>query len=226
MNIAAYTGVFYGYHLHVAEISKNGTQTEMKSRWLVAKTCLCFIVGVFVAISVCPDADGQQRTLTPQAILKKTAEVYASCSSFQDVGLVVTTFEESTGQRVESQPFKLFFSRPTRFRFEWVDFNQKKNGLLNVVWSNGEAAFTYWEPDRYEKTQSLKLGIAGASGVSSGAAHTMPSLLMPQMRMWAVTDLSGSALVGDQFNSSMSPGKTLGLRRLHRAGHWLSSGSD
>lgn len=171
----------------------------MKIGPLMTRAWLCVVVSLLMLPSLASGGDRQHKGPTPQAILKKTAEVYASSSSFQDVGLVMTTFQESTGERIEKQPFKLFFRRPNRFRFEWLDFSLQGNGRLNVVWSNGKAVFAYWEPDRYEKKASLKIGIAAAAGVSSGAAHTIPTLLMPQIGSSALTELTTLVLVGDEL---------------------------
>jgi outer membrane lipoprotein-sorting protein len=151
--------------------------------------------GSFLPAEVC----AQQRSTSPQVILKKSAERYAALSSYQDVGVVIITTDEGTSGRIEKQPFKLFFNRPNQFRFEWLDYGSQKNGRLRVVWSEGNDTFTYWEPDKYEKEESLEMGIAGATGVSSGAAFHTPRLLMPEMGGWAMTDLKKTALVGEEM---------------------------
>lgn len=142
---------------------------------------------------------GQTRKLTPEVILKKTAARYATYSSYSDVGVVITTYDEATRGRIEKQPFSLFFNRPNRFRVEWLDYDLQKDGRKNVVWSNGEATFVYWEPKTFEKKQSLEMGIAAAAGVSSGAAYTIPRLLIPEIEGWALNDLKKPTLVGEEI---------------------------
>lgn len=133
------------------------------------------------------------------------AQSYASCSSYQDTGVVETTYDETTSGRIEKKPFKTYFQRPALFRFEWIDYSPYKNGRVNIVWSNGKDTFTYWEPDRYEKDESLVMGIAGATGVSSGAAHTLSRLLMEEiMSGFALTDLTDLSIVGsEQFEGEL-----------------------
>lgn len=141
---------------------------------------------------------GQQKTLTAAAILNRAARNYAGFSSYQDVGTVETTYDEGMSGHIERMPFKIYFTRPNLFRFEWTDFSSYKDGRTNVVWSNGKESFSYWEPDRHEKEESLGMGIAGASGVSSGSAQTIPYLLMAQMSGFNLTKLTKLSLVGTE----------------------------
>src|SRR5437870_3626262 len=80
---------------------------------------------------------GQGRKLDAQTLITRVAQKYQSLSSYQDDGVVISTYDEATSGRIEKQPFKLFFRRPSRFRVEWLDYNLQKQGRNNVVWSNG-----------------------------------------------------------------------------------------
>jgi len=152
------------------------------------------------SVFFCSNAiEGQTRKLKPEAILKQTAARYAKYSSYQDDGLVITTYSEATGGQIDKRPFKLFFSRPNRFRFEWLDYYLQNSGRLNVVWSDGADTFGYWEPDRYEKKESLEMGIAGATGISGGSAYTIPRLLMPTIDGWVLTELTKTNLAGKEI---------------------------
>jgi outer membrane lipoprotein-sorting protein len=103
---------------------------------------------------------------------------YAQANSYQDEGVVETATHEETSGRIEKMPFKTYFKRPKLFRFEWIDYFPWKDGRKKVVWSNENDTFTYWEPDTYEKEEELSLAIAGATGISRGAAHKVPTLLL------------------------------------------------
>lgn len=144
-------------------------------------------------------ADAQKYRLTPQAILARMSDAYAQCASYQDTGVVESTYHEATSGRIEKMPFKLYFKRPNLLRFEWTDYNPWKNGRTSIVWSNGKEAFTYWEPDRYEKDETLDSGLAGATGVSRGAAHTVPRLLMREtISGFTLTELKNLTLAPDE----------------------------
>jgi outer membrane lipoprotein-sorting protein len=143
------------------------------------------------------NAHAQQR-VSAKAIVKRMTARYASLSSYQDEGVAVTTYDEPTGGRIEKLPFKTFFIRPELFRFEWLDYFLAKPGRMFVIWSNGKEAFTYWEPDRYEKSDSLALAIAGATGVSRGSAYTVSTMLIPEYAGFRPTELVGLKLVGEE----------------------------
>jgi outer membrane lipoprotein-sorting protein len=121
-------------------------------------------------------------------ILNNMVRMYSRLASYQDEGILITTIDEPTGGTIEKMPFKTFFKRPKLFRFEWTDFTITKLGQLHVIWFNGKEAFTYWEPDLYEKNESVGLAIAGATGISSGTATTVSDLLMPD-------EVGGSSLL-------------------------------
>ena len=122
-----------------------------------------------------------QTSLKPNAtsILNNMFRVYSRSTSYQDEGILVTTRDEPTGGTIEKMPFKTFFKRPNLFRFEWTDYGATKLGRTKMIWFDGKQAFTYWEPDYYEKEESLNLAIAGVSGVSDEAVNTVSDLLMP-----------------------------------------------
>lgn len=143
-------------------------------------------------------AVSQESKLSPRLILKRMAENYAACSSYQDTGVHETTYHEATSGRIEKMPFKLYFKRPNLLRFEWIDYAPWRDGRTKIVWSNGSETFTYWEPDTYEKDESLSMGIAGATGISRGAAHTIPSLLLEEIGGFELTDLTDLSLVGEE----------------------------
>lgn len=120
-------------------------------------------------------------------ILNNMFRVYSRIASYQDEGILVTTNDEPTGGTIEKMPFKTSFKRPNLFRFEWTDYGITKLGRTKMIWFNGKEAFTYWEPDSYEKEESLSMAVAGATGISSRTVNTISDLLLPD-------ELGGSSL--------------------------------
>jgi len=132
----------------------------------------------FVALSLVTVGQEKKDAPTAEEIVKKMAAKYAECRTYQDTGVVETTGFDKDGkkERVARIPFSLHFSRPSKFRFEWThEFIGKRK---RVVWSDGKTAYTYWEPDRYVETMTLRMAIAGATGVSRGSAQAVPGLLI------------------------------------------------
>jgi hypothetical protein len=113
-------------------------------------------------------------------ILERMAAVYAKCESYQDSGCVTTIFIQDDGQRTNKRPFSTTFVRPARFRFEFKDSFDGHNWHRYVVWANGADVRTWWDiRPGVVQPPSLSLGLAGATGVSGGSAHTVPALLIP-----------------------------------------------
>lgn len=133
----------------------------------------------FSAVAADPAAtDG----LTPEQILARMAATYATCKSYHDTGVVTNDFgPHSAGdhfpRHVVVKPFRTAFVRPDRFRFEYDDPTPEQR---YVIWASGDEVRTWWHlKPGVEKPASLDEALAGATGVSSGSAHTVPALLLP-----------------------------------------------
>ena len=135
--------------------------------------------------------------LTAQQILERMATSYATCKSYRDAGVVTNDFGLRAGagatypRHIDVKPFRTAFVRPERFRFEYDDSTPEKP---YIVWANAEAVRTWWYVKPGAEAQpSLSDALAGATGVSSGSAHTIPALLLPDRiggrKLTAMTDL-------------------------------------
>ena len=130
--------------------------------------------------------------ITPQEIIEAMRAAYASCASYRDRGNVRTDYFAPSGAptRSEDLPFSTVFQRPDRFRYEF----RGETGGRYIVWREGAAVRTHWDLiGRDERPESLVLALAGATGVSAGSAHTVPSLLLPdefeEDALWRFVDL-------------------------------------
>ena len=90
------------------------------------------------------------------------------------------------------KPFRTAFVRPDQFRFEADDPDPEKP---YVVWAKGDEVRTWWHVrPGVQKPPSLARGIAAATDVSGGSAHTIPTLLLPGQiggrSMASLTDLT------------------------------------
>jgi outer membrane lipoprotein-sorting protein len=144
------------------------------------RTSRCLALVVAILSCGLPAMAQPKRTTDVTRILNNMLSKYSRLASYQDEGILVTTIDEPTGGKIEKMPFKTFFKRPNLFRFEWTDFGITKLGRTKLIWFNGKEAFTYWEPDSYEKEESLSLAVAGATGVSYGTVHTISDLTMQE----------------------------------------------
>jgi len=114
--------------------------------------------------------------LTAADILQRMATVYATCASYRDEGRVEVTFTRTEKPRVVTKIVRTAFVRPHRFRFEYEQDGERQL----IVWRRGDEVRSWWiVSGRTRKSRSLDLPLAGATGISNGAAHAVPSMLLP-----------------------------------------------
>lgn len=139
---------------------------------------------------------------TAQQIIQRMGQTYASCKSYRDTGTVTSVYHEPQVEGMQSVThFQTAFARPDRFRFGYS--TSREAGVLSdrmIVWTSKGKVHTWWNVEPKVTTEeSLSMAIAGATGVSSGSAHTVPRLLMPnKVSGWPLTELSSPKLVGTE----------------------------
>jgi outer membrane lipoprotein-sorting protein len=142
--------------------------------------------------------------LEAQDVLERMASAYAGCRSYRDSGVVTTVFISTGGtqmsqRRTVVKPFTTAFVRPDRFRFEYRHGDDEDQEIAYIVWRKGREVLTWWYVGRgVEKSKSLNLALAGATGVSGGAAHNVPVLLLPkEVSGWRATDMADAKRIED-----------------------------
>jgi len=112
----------------------------------------------------CVEVLGSSR-IAPQDLIRRVCRKYASFQSYEDEGVVETTYDDLTRSNSEKMPFKVLFRRPGLFRFEWLDYYLWKDGKLTVLWRNANDTFLYQQPDIYEKKNRNSNGYLRWRGV-------------------------------------------------------------
>ena len=156
------------------------------------------LVGVLV---IAVTAGAQDQNPTPEIILSRMAARYATVRSYQDTGVVLLHWQDKATP--DEVLFKTYFVRPDRFRFEWITHHPypplRHLKTFHVVWSNDAGSYTYWDkPSIKERNSELNMAVAGATGVSSGSAHTVPRLLTDKITGFALTDLQSLTVIGQE----------------------------
>jgi outer membrane lipoprotein-sorting protein len=129
------------------------------------------------------------------------AAQYTNASSYQDTGVVMDVKSGADSQGTVDIKFKTYFVRPNFFRFEWIDrdvvtFEER----LNVVWDDGKQTFRYysWDDPAVEREENIGMGLAGATGISRGSAHTVATLLMEEVGGFRLTEVTGLSVLGEE----------------------------
>ncbi len=112
-------------------------------------------------------------------ILRAVESAYRKLSSYEDSGVVESFVERKASTPHKSTTsFSISFSRPDHVRLEWTIAGFDGQPLKSQLISDGQETIASWEwKQEYRRGANLRMGIAGATGVSSGAANTITRLL-------------------------------------------------
>ncbi len=141
---------------------------------------------------------------TPDAtqLLREVQAKYASLQSYSDVGEVHSTLTRSASDGSASaaadQPSQI---PPTSFSIKLARFQMYKvvwtqHGEKGALWSDGGYRFVSMPGMKYEP-QSTEMAFAEASGVSGGAANTIPSIFF-NFPGNAVNSIEGATITGEE----------------------------
>ena len=145
------------------------SHTKLNSVLVIAAGIL--FAGGRPAVVLAGDDAGRQ--LAPGEILKRAQAKYASLDSYSDEGKTVASVSGTT----ITTTFTIKMARPNLYRIEWVQssspsFSATKTST-NAVWSAGQGDFLEMGFG-VQKQSSLEMALAGATGISGGAAATIP----------------------------------------------------
>ncbi|MEO8574699.1 MAG: DUF2092 domain-containing protein [Pyrinomonadaceae bacterium] len=140
-------------------------------------------------------AQAQTRTSTGDQIIQKMSAQYASVKSYQDVGVIQDGSKNST---IKVNEFKTYFVRPNLIRFEWEDADDRDK-FSSIFWSDGKGVFSFYNFSKdLEKEESISSAVAGATGISRGAAHTVTRLLSTDVGGFSLTEMSRIILLSQE----------------------------
>lgn len=153
--------------------------------------------------------------MTAHDIIRAMGEVYSGCRTYSDTGSVRTEFHSGSHRDHETvRPFRTAFVRPDRFRFQYSDReSDRPDTVCFVVAVNGPRLEEWWGYGEGEASESLSMALAGATGVSGGSAHTVPTLLMPDQ-------ISGRRLTDPAEFTRLEDGESDGVG-CYRISRWL-----
>jgi len=124
-------------------------------------------------------AFSQTKTPSAEVIVEKMLARYTAFSSYEDSGVIETVTDGPLPTRSTDIVFKTYFTRPQKLRFEWFLHSVLASPGKSVVWSDGVKFFSAYNFDdgKIETNESLRMTIAGATGVSRGSVNTAYDLL-------------------------------------------------
>lgn len=116
---------------------------------------------------------GSGDALSAGEVFKKAQEKYASLTSYSDEGKTVATLNSTT----ITHTFTIRLARPNLYRIEWKQNSESSFSTTKTkaqaVWSAGEGDFLEMGSGA-QKLGSQEMALSSATGISGGAAATIP----------------------------------------------------
>ena len=162
------------------------------------------IVLVMTLVLVVPLSFGED--MTAAQILENSSAAYKELETYKAQGTVVSSVEMDAGKVTVETSFTLLLKKPNLYLITW---SQKSEGLpetqSGAVWNDGSQRCLYMSTAKaYCPMDSDEMALGAATGVSGGAAITIPSLFLsyaaeypqPFARLTNPT-VKGSEKIGD-----------------------------
>jgi outer membrane lipoprotein-sorting protein len=148
----------------------NGTlkiMTCAKLKLAIGTSAAIILVGGTTTVVLSSDLAGDN--LPPGEIIKRAQQKYASLTSYSDEGKTVAILNGTT----ITTAFTIRLARPNLYRIDWEQPVHSSYTNKGAVWSAGEGDFLRMGSGA-EKQASQEMALASATGISGGAAATIP----------------------------------------------------
>jgi len=119
--------------------------------------------------------------LTPTQIFEKVQAAYESMQTYKAEGIITADIDSGTMKMTTETSFSILLQKPNRYLISWTQKNVPMPGVAQsgTVWSNGTQPYLYLGMmNAYSKMGSDDVALASATGISGGAAFTIPSLFL------------------------------------------------
>lgn len=112
--------------------------------------------------------------INPNEILKKVKASYQSLQTYKTHGTVVA---DTNGMKLNTD-FNILLKKPNLYLISWVQ-KMPMMAQAGAVWSDGTQPYLYMAmTNSYSKMNSDEMALSSATGISGGAAFTMPSIFL------------------------------------------------
>jgi hypothetical protein len=136
-----------------------------------------FAFAILIMLSV----HGCKEDMTPSEIFQKVMAAYKSIDTYKSQGSITSSIDTGEMKMDMETTFSMILKKPNLYLISWTQKNTAMPGMSQsgAVWSDGAQPYLYMGGmNAYSKMGSDELALAGATGISSGAASTIPSLFL------------------------------------------------
>jgi outer membrane lipoprotein-sorting protein len=141
----------------------------------------------------------QQKPMDGNEVVRRMAVAYESAKSYQDEGIVQSSRSSKPESYELINSFKTYFVRPAQLRFQWNEAEPGRRTQAYIIWSDGKTVQSYSHLMGLEKEKSLSSAVAGATGISRGAAHTVSTLLLREVSGFRLTEMERLTLLRKEY---------------------------
>lgn len=117
----------------------------------------------------------------PSKIFEKVITAYKSMQTYKAQGRITSNIE-TNGMKMNTQTeFSMVLKKPNLYRITWTQKNMPMPGMAQsgAVWSDGTKPYLYMGiMNAYSKMDNDEIALSSATGISGGAAFTIPSLFL------------------------------------------------
>lgn len=117
----------------------------------------------------------------PNEIFDKVVSTYKSMQTYKAQGTILSEIDIGGMKRNTETSFSIFLKKPNLYLISWTQKNMPMPGMAQsgAVWSDGTQPYLYMGMmNAYSTMSSDDLALGAATGISGGAAFTIPSLFL------------------------------------------------
>ena len=119
--------------------------------------------------------------ITPGKIFEKVKAAYKSMDTYKTQGTITSNIDTGGTKMKVKTSFSIILKKPNLYLISWTQENMLVPGMSQsgAVWSDGTQPYLYMGAmNAYSKMTSDEMALGGATGISGGAAFTVPSLFL------------------------------------------------
>jgi outer membrane lipoprotein-sorting protein len=117
----------------------------------------------------------------PDEIMKKVTATYRSMETYKAEGMITSDIDSGGMKMTIETSFTILLKKPNLYLITWTQKNMPMPGMAQsgAVWSDGTQPYLYMGMmNAYSKITNDEMALASATGISGGAAFTVPSLFL------------------------------------------------
>ena len=117
--------------------------------------------------------------MTPNEILEKVTTAYKTMETYKAQGTITSDIDTGATKMTMETSFSILLKKPNLYLISWTQKNISMPAMAHqsgTVWSDGTQPYLYMGVMNAHSTMSSDdLALAAATGISGGAANTIPS---------------------------------------------------